>query len=75
MGRKNIGNIGEIMKNDFKSSFSNPIVVIVLIVQIVLTVVIVMIVQKMIIILIYIIFYITKQEDVLKKLKNQRILI
>lgn len=31
MGRKNIGNIVEIMKNDFKSAFSNPIVTIILI--------------------------------------------
>lgn len=31
MGRKDIGNIIEIMRNDFKSAFSNPIVTIVLI--------------------------------------------
>lgn len=31
MGRKDMGNIVEIMKNDFKSAFSNPIVTIILI--------------------------------------------
>ena len=31
MGRKDIGNIVEIMKKDFKSAFSNPIVTIILI--------------------------------------------
>jgi putative membrane protein len=36
MGRKNIGYIAEIMKNDFKASFSNPIVTIVLIAIIIL---------------------------------------
>jgi putative membrane protein len=36
MGRKDIGNIAEIMKNDFKSAFSNPIVTIVLIAIIIL---------------------------------------
>ena len=36
MGSKDIGNIVEIMKNDFKSAFSNPIVTIVLIAIIIL---------------------------------------
>ena len=36
MGSKNLGNIAEIMKNDFKSAFSNPIVTIVLIAIIIL---------------------------------------
>ena len=36
MGRKDIGNIVEIMKNDFKAAFSNPIVTIVLIAIIIL---------------------------------------
>ena len=36
MGSKKIGNIAEIMKNDFKSAFSNPIVTIVLIAIIIL---------------------------------------
>jgi len=36
MGSKDIGNIAEIMKNDFKSAFSNPIVTIVLIAIIIL---------------------------------------
>ena len=36
MGRKDIGNIVEIMKNDFKSAFSNPIVTVVLIAIIIL---------------------------------------
>ena len=36
MGRKDIGNIAEIMKNDFKSAFSNPIVTLVLIAIIIL---------------------------------------
>lgn len=36
MGSKDIGNIVEIMKNDFKSAFSNPIVTIVLIAVIIL---------------------------------------
>ena len=36
MGRKDIGNIVEIMKNDFKSAFSNPIVTLILIAIIIL---------------------------------------
>lgn len=36
MGRKDVGNIVEIMKNDFKAAFSNPIVTIVLIAIIIL---------------------------------------
>lgn len=36
MGRKNIGNIFEIIKHDFKSAFSNPIVTLVLIAIIIL---------------------------------------
>jgi putative membrane protein len=36
VGSKNLGNIAEIMKNDFKSAFSNPIVTIVLIAIIIL---------------------------------------
>ena len=36
MGSKKIGNIVEIMKNDFKSAFSNPIVTIILIAIIIL---------------------------------------
>ncbi|MBO6123631.1 MAG: YhgE/Pip domain-containing protein [Methanobrevibacter sp.] len=36
MGRKDLGNVAEIMKNDFKSAFSNPIVTIVLIAIIIL---------------------------------------
>ncbi len=36
MGRKDLGNIAEIMKHDFKSAFSNPIVTIVLIAIIIL---------------------------------------
>ena len=36
MGRKDIGNILEITKNDFKAAFSNPIVTIVLIAIIIL---------------------------------------
>jgi putative membrane protein len=36
VARKSLGNIFEIMKNDFKSAFSNPIVTIVLIAIIIL---------------------------------------
>ena len=36
MGKRNIGNVLEIVKNDFKSAFSNPIVTIVLIALIIL---------------------------------------
>ena len=36
MGRKDMGNIVEIMKNDFKSAFSNPIVTLILIAIIIL---------------------------------------
>ena len=36
MGSKDIGNIAEIIKNDFKSAFSNPIVIIVLVAIIIL---------------------------------------
>ena len=36
MGSKNLGHIAEIMKNDFKAAFSNPIVTIVLIAIIIL---------------------------------------
>ena len=36
MGSKDIGNIVEIIKNDFKSAFSNPIVIIVLVAIIIL---------------------------------------
>ena len=36
MGRKDLGNVAEIMKNDFKSAFSNPIVTVVLIAIIIL---------------------------------------